>query len=123
MKKAEVTPAVHRRHCLDSAVPPVLDPGTDVFGRREVKITSSRRLCIFVLCFAGKCGERSAPTAILHNGERARECGVGVGADSSAPHSKAALKGFGENLGGVCQHAQHSRRQWTFTVFREHEGT
>lgn len=52
-----------------------------------------------MLRFPGKCGERSVPTAILRNGESARECDVGAG--SSAPHRKATLKRFGKNLGGV----------------------
>lgn len=36
-----------------------------------------------------------------HNGERARECDVSVGADSSAAHTEATLKRFGKNL--VCK--------------------
>lgn len=78
------------------------DPQTDVLNMRfSLSLCAA---CIFLLRFTGKCGERSTPTAILHNGQSARECDVGVGADSSAPHMKATLKRFGKNLGGVRQH-------------------
>lgn len=75
-----------------------LDPETRVWlQRREDKLLSAslRRCCVVLLRFPGKCNERSAPTAILHNSESARERDVGVCADSSAPHATATVKRFG----------------------------
>lgn len=116
-------PTLHLRASLDSTVLPGVPALPQHFwsGNRCVwpqsreKLKSSERLCAACICglrFPGICRERSAPTAILHNGERARECDVSVGADSSAAHTEVTLKRFGKNLvckksGFITREAEH----------------
>lgn len=82
--------------CTSGSSNAPLDPETRVWLQRREDKSSLRRCCVVLLRFPGKCKERSAPTAILHNSESACERDVGVCADSSAPHATATVKRFGK---------------------------